>query len=166
MYHPGHNITPVCRCPHYADTQMGHTHRPHSKPHLFHHQRYQHPWQLDMQPRLHELEKGLQCLNHTDTHIQCPGLVYGCSTETPAKLPLDCPNEGLCKMTGVFRTTPVKPLHNLTHVPPIPYVMNKLMHSYAHRLQDLPSSTKVHAILTTNPCQYWLEYVNPITNLS
>jgi hypothetical protein len=43
-------------------------------------------------------------------------------------------NEGLCKMTGVFCTTPMEPLHNLTCVPPIPYLMDKLMHSYSHRL--------------------------------
>jgi hypothetical protein len=75
-------------------------------------------------------------------------------------------NEGLCKMTGVFRTTPTEPLHNLARIPPIPYLMKKLMHSYAHRLWDLPSSVKVCTILTSNLCQYWPEYVNPITNLS
>jgi len=75
-------------------------------------------------------------------------------------------NEGIRKMTGVFRTTPIEPLHNLTRIPPIPYLMGKLMHSYSHRLRDLPSSAKVRTILTTNQCQYWPEYVNPITNLS
>ena len=44
--------------------------------------------------------------------------------------------------------------------------MDKLMHSYAHRLRDLPSSAKVRTIITTNQCRYWPEYVNPITNLS
>jgi len=75
-------------------------------------------------------------------------------------------NEGIRKMTGVFRTTPIEPLHNLTRVPPIPYLIDKLMHSYAHRPQDLPSSAKVCMILTTNQCRYWPEYVNPITNLT
>jgi hypothetical protein len=69
-------------------------------------------------------------------------------------------------MTGVFHTTPIKPLHNLTRIPPIPYLMDKLMHSYTHRLRDLPSSAKVRTILTTNQCRYWPEYVNPITNLT
>jgi hypothetical protein len=69
-------------------------------------------------------------------------------------------------MTGVFRTTPIEPLHNLTRIPPIPYLMEKLMHSYSHRLRDLPSSAKVRTILTTNQCRYWPEYVHPITNLS
>ena len=75
-------------------------------------------------------------------------------------------NEGLHKMMGVFRTTLIEPLHNLTCIPPISYLMGKLMHSYAHRLRDLPSSAKVHTILMSNQCQYWPEYVNPITNLS
>jgi hypothetical protein len=30
-------------------------------------------------------------------------------------------NERICKITGVFRMTPVEPLHNLMGVPPIPY---------------------------------------------
>jgi hypothetical protein len=75
-------------------------------------------------------------------------------------------NEGLHKMTRVFRTTPIEPLHNLTCVPPIPYLMDKLMHSYTHRLWDLPSSTKVRTILTTNQCRYWPEHINPTTNLT
>jgi len=32
-------------------------------------------------------------------------------------------NEGLHKITGTFRTTPVEPLHNMTGIPPIPYLM-------------------------------------------
>jgi hypothetical protein len=75
-------------------------------------------------------------------------------------------NEGIRKMTGVFCTTPIEPLHNLTCVPLIPYLMDKLMHSYSHRLRNLPSSAKVHTILTTNQCCYWPEYVNPTTNLT
>jgi len=75
-------------------------------------------------------------------------------------------NEGIHKMTGVFCTTPIEPLHNLTRIPPIPYLMGKLMHSYAHRLWDLPSSAKVRTIITTNQCRYWPEYVNPTMNLT
>jgi hypothetical protein len=63
-------------------------------------------------------------------------------------------NEGLCKMMGVFRTTPIEPLHNLTRVPPIPYLIKKLMHSYTLRLRDLPNSIKVCTILSSNQCQY------------
>jgi hypothetical protein len=75
-------------------------------------------------------------------------------------------NEGLRKMTGTFHTMPIEPLHNLTCVPPIPYLMNKLMHSYSHRLHNLPPTTKVHTILMSNQCHYWPEYINPPTNLT
>ena len=51
-------------------------------------------------------------------------------------------NKGIHKMTGCFRTTPVKPLHNLTRVPPIRYTLDKLIHSYSNRLQTLPANTK------------------------
>jgi hypothetical protein len=60
---------------------------------------------------------------------------------------------------------PIEPLYNLTCIPPIPYLMDKLMHSYAHRLRELPHSFKVYTILFSNQCQYWPKYVNPITNL-
>jgi hypothetical protein len=43
-------------------------------------------------------------------------------------------NEGLRKMMGIFKTTPVGPLHNLTGVPPISYVLPKLIHSYSNHL--------------------------------
>jgi hypothetical protein len=40
-------------------------------------------------------------------------------------------NKGLRKMTRVFYTTLIEPLHNLTHVPPILYVLEKLTKSYS-----------------------------------
>jgi hypothetical protein len=47
-------------------------------------------------------------------------------------------NEGLRKMARVFRTTPVEPLHNLTRIPPISYVLDKLTQSYSQCLAGLP----------------------------
>jgi hypothetical protein len=75
-------------------------------------------------------------------------------------------NEGLRKLTGVFKMTPIDPLHNLTHIPLIPYLMGKLMHSYTLRIQALPPNTKVHTILSHDQCRYWPDYVHPPTNLS
>ena len=75
-------------------------------------------------------------------------------------------NDGLRKITGVFRTTPVEPLTNLTGIPPIPFYMNKLMHVYSHRLRRLDPQVKVRQILTEDRCRYWPTYFNPITNLS
>jgi hypothetical protein len=39
-------------------------------------------------------------------------------------------NEGIHKITGTFCITPTEPLHNLTGIPPISYVLSKLIHSY------------------------------------
>src|SRR6266851_1180200 len=59
-------------------------------------------------------------------------------------------NEGICKITGVFKTSPLKPLHNLTCIPPITYLIGKLMHSYTLRLGRLPPHMKVRTVLTTD----------------
>jgi hypothetical protein len=75
-------------------------------------------------------------------------------------------NEGIRKIAGVFKTTPIDPLHNLLGILPISYLLPKLMHTYTLRLQGLPPNAKVHTILTSDQCQYWPDYVNPITNLS
>jgi hypothetical protein len=50
----------------------------------------------------------------------------------------------------MFKTTPLDPLYNLLGVSPILYMLPKLMHSYALRLQRLPSDTKVLTVLDTN----------------
>jgi hypothetical protein len=52
-------------------------------------------------------------------------------------------NEGIRKITGAFRTTPVEPLQNLTGIPPIRYLMNKLMDSYTHRLRTMAPQAMV-----------------------
>jgi hypothetical protein len=75
-------------------------------------------------------------------------------------------NEGVRKIAGVFKTTPIKPLHNLLGIPPISYVLSKLMHAYSLRLQGLPPNAKVRTVLLTDQCHYWPEYINPPTNLS
>ena len=75
-------------------------------------------------------------------------------------------NEGIRKIGGVFKTTPIDPLHNLLGVPPILYVLPKLMHSYALRLKGLSPNAKVHTVLDTDQCRYWPSYINLPTNLS
>jgi hypothetical protein len=69
-------------------------------------------------------------------------------------------------MAGVFKTTPVGLLHNLTSVPPISYVLNKLTHSYSLKLQGMVPNAKTRIILYHNLCQYWPEYIHPTTNLT
>jgi hypothetical protein len=68
-------------------------------------------------------------------------------------------NEGLRKLTGVFKTTPIEPLHNLTHIPLIPYLIGKLIHSYALRIWALPPNTKVCTVLSHDQCHYWPDYI-------
>jgi hypothetical protein len=43
-------------------------------------------------------------------------------------------NEGLQKITGTFCTILTEPLHNLMEIPPILYLLCKLMISYSFRL--------------------------------
>src|SRR6266851_8784732 len=50
-------------------------------------------------------------------------------------------------------------------IPPISYMLPKLMHAYSLRLQGLPLGTKVKTVLETDQCRYWPDYVNPPTNL-
>jgi hypothetical protein len=75
-------------------------------------------------------------------------------------------NEGIRKMTGIFKTTPIDPLDNMTAIPPVSYVLTKLLDSYTQRLRRLPPHTSVWAILTYDRCHYWPNYVTPHTNLS
>src|SRR6266853_1639147 len=74
-------------------------------------------------------------------------------------------NDSIQKITGVFRTTPVDPLHNMMGIPPISYVLPKLMHAYSLRLQGLPPGVKVKTVLQTDQCHYWPDYATPPTNL-
>ena len=75
-------------------------------------------------------------------------------------------NEAIRKITGVFRTTPVKPLQNLTGVPPVRYLMTKLMDSYTNRLRNMAPQAMVQRVLTEDRCRYWPDYVIPTTNLT
>src|SRR6266851_819648 len=74
-------------------------------------------------------------------------------------------NDSIWKITGVFQTTLVEPLHNMTGIPPISYVLPKLMHAYSLRLQGLPLEAKVKTVLETDQCCYWPDYITPPTNL-
>jgi hypothetical protein len=46
--------------------------------------------------------------------------------------------------------TPIDPLHNLTHVPPIFYVLDKLIHSYSQCLEGLPPQCKTRTVITAD----------------
>ncbi len=66
----------------------------------------------------------------------------------------------------MFKTTPIEPLHNLIGIPPIPYLVNKLMHTYSNRLRGLPPNATVHTVLTYDQCHYWPDYAHPTMNLT
>jgi hypothetical protein len=66
---------------------------------------------------------------------------------------------------GVFKTTPVETLHNLTCILPLPYVLKKLTHAYALCLQNLPANSRVQTILSEDWCRYWPDYIQPATLL-
>ena len=74
-------------------------------------------------------------------------------------------NEGTRKMLGVFKTTPVEPLNNLTGIPPIPYLLDKLLTAYTHRLRAMPPNALVCTVLETDRCHIWPSYLSPRTNL-
>jgi hypothetical protein len=119
--------------------------------------------------------RGLDFLNWRKVYnaLIIPGLTYGAQVWYTGvkqkglvqKLQV-AQNDGLRKIAGVFKTTPVEPLHNLTGVPPISYVLNKLKHSYSLKLQGTVPNAKTQTILYRDQCRYWPDYVRPITNLS
>jgi len=74
-------------------------------------------------------------------------------------------NEGIHKLLGMFKTTPIEPLHNLTGIPPIRYLLDKLLNAYTHRLRAMPPNTLVCTVLETNWCCIWPDYFTPLTNL-
>ena len=74
-------------------------------------------------------------------------------------------NEGIRKLLGMFKTTPVEPLHNLTGIPPIPYLLDKLVNAYTYRLRAMPPNTLVCTVLITDRCRVWPNYFIPPTNL-
>src|SRR6266851_674097 len=67
---------------------------------------------------------------------------------------------------GMFKTMPLDPLHNMIGVPPISYLLPKLMHAYSFRLQSMPPDALIRMVLMHNRCHYWPNYYNPVTNLS
>jgi len=117
---------------------------------------------------------GLDFLNWCKVYnaLVIPSLTYGAPvwyTGRNQKGLIQClqvaQNEGICKITGVFQMTPVEPLHNLTGIPPISYVLPKLIQSYSNRLTGMTLDAKVRKVLTNNWCQYWPMYMIPLTNL-
>jgi len=86
---------------------------------------------------------GLNFLNWHKVYnaLMIPVLMYGASvwyTGVRQKGLIHClqvaQNDGIHKITGVFHTMPTEPLHNMTGIPPLSYILPKLMHTYSLRL--------------------------------
>jgi hypothetical protein len=89
----------------------------------------------------------------------------GTGQKSHIKLLQTTQHEGIRKLLGVFKTTPLEPLHNLMGIPPICYLLDKLLNAYTHRLQAMPPNAFVRTVLETDRCRIWPDYFIPPTNL-
>jgi len=97
---------------------------------------------------------------------RAPVWYTGCHQKGLVKILQIAQNKGIRKMMGIFKMTQIDPLYNMTTIPPVSYVLMRLMDSYTQCLGRLPPHTSVWAILTYDRCRYWPDYVTPHTNLS
>ena len=73
-------------------------------------------------------------------------------------------NEGIRKITGVFRTTPTAITENMIGIAPIKYLLPRIIHSFRNRLIATNPNHILHSILTDDQCRYWRS--DPTTNLT
>ena len=73
-------------------------------------------------------------------------------------------NEGIRKITGVFRTTPTAVSENMIGIAPIKFVLSRSLHSFRIRMSATNPHHILHSILTGDQCTYWR--ITPPTNLS
>ena len=75
-------------------------------------------------------------------------------------------NDALRCMAGVFKTTPVDPLHSLTAVLPFSYTLAKLANSYSDQIARLPPSHLLRSLDQHNPAAYWAREICPPSPLT
>ena len=73
-------------------------------------------------------------------------------------------NEGIRKITGVFRTTPTIITENMIGIAPIKYLLPRIIHSFRNRITATNPHHILRSILTDDQCHYWRS--EPSTNLS
>ena len=73
-------------------------------------------------------------------------------------------NEGIRKITGVFRTTPTNITENMIGIALIKYLLPRIIHSFRNRLIATNPNHILHSILTDDQCRYWRS--DPPTNLT
>ena len=64
-------------------------------------------------------------------------------------------NEGIRKITGVFRTTPTAVLENMIGIAPIKYLLPRILHSFRNRISATNPNHILHSILIDDQCRYW-----------
>ena len=64
-------------------------------------------------------------------------------------------NEGIRKITGVFRTTPTVVSENMIGIAPIKFVLSRSLHSFRNRMSATNPHHILHSILTEDRCTYW-----------
>jgi hypothetical protein len=118
--------------------------------------------------------RGLNFLNWRKVYnaIIIPSMTYGCPIwymGKGQKSLIHClqatQNKGIRRLMGVFRTTLMDILHNLTRILPIHYMLCKLTHSHTLHLQNLPGNARVWTTLSKDWCCYWPDYIQPMTIL-
>ena len=73
-------------------------------------------------------------------------------------------NEGIRKISGVFRTTPTAVSENMLGIAPIKYALSRSLHSFHNRMSATNPHHILHSILSEDQCTYWR--ITPPTNLS
>ena len=73
-------------------------------------------------------------------------------------------NEGIRKITGVFRTTPTIVSENMIGIAPIKFALSRSLHSFRNRMSATNPHHILLSILTEDQCTYWR--ITPPTNLS
>ena len=75
-------------------------------------------------------------------------------------------NDALRRMAGVFKTTPIEPLHHLTAVLPFSYTLDKLCNSFSDRLARLPPSHHLRSLTTHHQAAAWSSNNQALTSLT
>ena len=73
-------------------------------------------------------------------------------------------NEGVRKISGIFRTTPTSVSENMLGIAPIKFLLPRILHSFRNRMTSTNPHHILLSILTSDQCLY--SRVNPPTTLS
>ena len=60
-------------------------------------------------------------------------------------------NALICQATGIFKTTPILPLHSLVHILPIQLTLDYLCSAYVEQVAHLPACSIPVTLILHNP---------------